>query len=145
MIEYLKSKKNVLIILVIALVIVIVGIVIAVSLNRPKPTVETPKKDEADIKNTSEIIEDGKIEVTDFRINFNKTDQRWYLSMNVKNSSDEEIDLRSYFIKLYSKEEVVVILGGKALGKIPAKAETGSIIVLTEDYSHVDYIEIAKE
>lgn len=144
MIKYLKPKKNILMILASAVVIlgIIILIVVLVSNKKPK---DNPKSDEREIKNTVEKLEKGKITVTDFKITYNKVDEHWYLSMSIKNTSDKEIDLKDYSLKLYRDKQILAVLNGTTLGTIPAKTETGSVIALGENYDDVNYIEIVKE
>ena len=140
---FVKEKKKVLVIVAIALCIVIIGIIVALVVNDNDPAVvEKPYIPE--IKNTTEILEDGKIEVTDFNIKYNTQDKRWYLSMNVNNSSDKEIDLKDYSLRLYADDLELVILPGTTLGKVPGKSGITSIIALEERFKKTNYIEIFK-
>ncbi len=140
-----KEKKNVLIILGVAVVTVILIITIVLLASGGKKP--NGKEDEKipGIQNKVEKLEDGKIEVKDFKINYNEQDKKWYLSMNITNSSDKDIDLKDYNLKLYEKDkELVLIIQGTALGKIEAKSGSASIITLDEKYKNVNYLEITK-
>jgi len=138
-IKFIQERKNVLTILGIALGIVIVGVLIIVIFAG-----NDSKDSEPSIKNTTEYLEDGKIEVTDFDINYNQTDKAWYLSMNINNSSDEEIDLKDYSLRLYEDETELVILPGTTLGIVPANSGITSIIVLEDAFKKTNYVEIFK-
>jgi len=145
MIEYLKKKKNVLIVLLIAVVIVGVAVLITVLITGSKDEKPNHEEKENEIKNTLEKLEDGKVTVTNFLVNYNQNDKRWYLSMSVENTSDKEIDLQDYSLKLYHDNKLLVVIAGTALGKVPAKTEIGSVITLNDDYKDVNYVEITKE
>jgi len=143
-IEFVKEKKKILVIAAIILCIVIIAVIVAVVVNDKEPTIaETPYVPE--IKNTTEILEEGKISVTDFNIKYNSQDKRWYLSMNVNNSSNKEIDLKDYSLRLYDNELELVILPGTTLGVVPAKSRITSIIALEERFKRTNYIEIFKK
>lgn len=142
-IEFVKEKKKILVIAVIALCIIIIGIIVALVVkDEGKEIVEQPYVPE--IKNTTEILEDGKIEVTNFNIKYNKQDKRWYLSMSVNNTSNKEIDLKDYSLRLYADDLELVILPGTTLGKVPAKSGISSIIALEERFKKTNYVEIFK-
>lgn len=141
--KFLKEKKKILVIATIILFIIIIAIIVVLVTKDNEPVI-VEKPDVPEIKNTTEILEEGKIEVTDFKIKFNNQENRWYLSMNVNNSSDEEIDLKDYSLRLYADELELVILPGTTLGKVPAKSGITSIIALEERFNKTNYIEIFK-
>lgn len=142
-VKFVKEKKKILVIAAIILCIIVIAVIVAVVTNDKEPViVEKPYVPE--IKNTTEILEEGKIEVTDFSVKYNNQDKRWYLSMNVNNSSDKEIDLKDYSLRLYADELELVILPGTTLGKVPAKSGVTSIIALEERFKKTNYIEIFK-
>ena len=65
-VKFVKEKKKILVIAAIILCIIVIAVIVAIVTNDKEPVIaEKPYVPE--IKNTTEILEDGKIEVTDFK------------------------------------------------------------------------------
>jgi len=147
-----NSKKKNLIIVLILLLIATIGIITIISLNKDKElkpsdnNVITPDTSETtEIKNEIEVLEDGKIEVTNFKITYNEKDKQWYLSMTIHNSSDKNIDLSDYNLILYEDKQQLVSFEGSVLGNVKAKSKVTSIIALGENFKNTNYLEIIKK
>ena len=91
------------------------------------------------------ILENGDIQVTDSKIKYVSENKKWFLVINIANSSEQDIDLGDYNIRLLDMNgKVVNILSGNALGIVPKNDKIVSSISFDTDISKVERIDIVK-
>ncbi len=144
-------KKKSLSIIIIFVIFIIVGVILGLIFIKKEPSnnniIESPKKDiKIDIKQEEILLENKGIVVSKFEINYNKNEKKWFTTMMFENKTDEDINLKEYYIKMYDGEDKLLYRETAShLGVIESREKRIFEIESPENVENTEYIVIEKE